>query len=201
MGNFSNIIEAAILLLITFLIGCIVGWFLRAKIFKRRQKEDEPKEDMPKTTIAPVMAAVQSTAPTAKPQAIKPKPVPSAPKPKIVKSSVSTPKPKTEPKPKTPPKPISSSPRKAAIAEVAKTTAPTHKPAGLTKPRDGKKDDLKKIKGVGPKLEGTLNGLGIYHFDQISKWTQKEIDWVDDFLSFKGRIDRDQWISQAKKLS
>ncbi|VAW21855.1 NADH-ubiquinone oxidoreductase chain E, partial [hydrothermal vent metagenome] len=74
------------------------------------------------------------------------------------------------------------------------------KPSTLTAPRDGKKDDLKKIKGVGPKLETTLNKLGIYHFDQIAGWTSAEIEWVDDYLSFKGRIERDDWISQAKKF-
>ncbi len=74
------------------------------------------------------------------------------------------------------------------------------KPSTLTVPRSGKKDDLKKIKGVGPKLETTLNKLGIYHFDQIASWTSAEIEWVDDYLSFKGRIERDDWISQAKKF-
>jgi len=74
------------------------------------------------------------------------------------------------------------------------------KPSTLSAPRSGKKDDLKKIKGVGPKLETTLNKLGIYHFDQIASWKTDEIEWVDNYLSFKGRIERDDWISQAKKF-
>ena len=74
-------------------------------------------------------------------------------------------------------------------------------PAMLTEARGGKPDDLKKIKGVGPKLEGTLNGLGVYHFDQIAAWTDAEIAWVDDRLQFKGRIERDGWIDQAKALA
>lgn len=68
-------------------------------------------------------------------------------------------------------------------------------------PRDGKPDDLKLIAGVGPKLEGVLNGLGIYHFDQIAGWAQKEIDWIDDYLNFSGRIERDNWVGQAKALA
>ena len=67
--------------------------------------------------------------------------------------------------------------------------------------RDGGADDLKKIKGVGPKLEQTLNELGFYHFDQIAKWTEAEIAWVDNRLKFKGRIERDGWIDQAKTLA
>ncbi len=83
----------------------------------------------------------------------------------------------------------------------ASTSAPDGKPLALDGPRDGKKDDLKRIKGIGPKIEGTLNGLGIYHFDQISTWDRKTIKWVDNYLSFKGRIDREKWVSQAGKLA
>ena len=75
------------------------------------------------------------------------------------------------------------------------------KPEGLSQARDGKADDLKQISGIGPKLEETLNGLGIYHFDQIATWSAETVSWVDDFLSFKGRIDREDWIAQAKALS
>lgn len=62
-------------------------------------------------------------------------------------------------------------------------------------------DDLKLIKGVGPKLEGMLNGLGIYTFEQIAGFSPAELQWVDDNLtSFKGRAFRDDWIAQAKSL-
>lgn len=71
----------------------------------------------------------------------------------------------------------------------------------LTAPRGGKPDDLKLLKGVGPKLEQTLNGLGIYHFDQIAAWGPAEVAWVDARLKFKGRIERDGWIEQAAKLA
>ncbi|TMV07990.1 NADH-quinone oxidoreductase subunit E [Ruegeria sediminis] len=74
-------------------------------------------------------------------------------------------------------------------------------PEKLTAARGGKPDDLKKLKGVGPKLEEKLNGLGIYHFDQIAAWTPAHVAWVDERLSFKGRIERDGWIEQAAKLA
>lgn len=63
------------------------------------------------------------------------------------------------------------------------------------------KDDLQLISGVGPKLEQTLNDLGIYHFDQISKWDANDIAWVDGNLRFKGRIERDDWMAQAQILA
>ena len=65
----------------------------------------------------------------------------------------------------------------------------------------GEADDLKRISGVGPKLEQKLNGLGIYHFSQIAAWSPANIAWVDGFLSFKGRIERDDWIGQAGMYS
>jgi len=73
-------------------------------------------------------------------------------------------------------------------------------PERLSKPA-GMADDLKLISGVGPKLEKTLNKLGFWHFSQIGKWTKKDIGIVDDELSFKGRIERDDWVKQAKVLA
>ncbi|MFP4273943.1 MAG: NADH:ubiquinone oxidoreductase [Paracoccaceae bacterium] len=76
------------------------------------------------------------------------------------------------------------------------------KPAGLDAPRGGAADDLKKIKGVGPKLESLLHQLGFYHFDQIAGWTAEEIAWVDENLQgFKGRVTRDDWVAQARRLA
>ncbi|KAB7615771.1 30S ribosomal protein S2 [Amylibacter sp. SFDW26] len=93
--------------------------------------------------------------------------------------------------------------KKATKKKVAKEEAPAEsagtKPALLTE-APAEKDDLKKIGGVGPKLEETLNGLGIYHFSQVAAWSADEVQWVDDNLSFKGRIDRDDWIGQATEL-
>jgi predicted flap endonuclease-1-like 5' DNA nuclease len=91
----------------------------------------------------------------------------------------------------------------SAASDAAKETAPkaADKPKGLTKARGGKPDDLKLIKGVGPKLEALCNKLGFYHFDQIASWTEKEIAWVDDNLEgFKGRVTREDWVQQARDL-
>ena len=76
------------------------------------------------------------------------------------------------------------------------------KPAMLSVARDGQEDDLKMIKGIGPKLEQLCNSLGFYHFDQIAAWSAQEVAWVDANLEgFKGRVSRDQWVAQAKILA
>ncbi|MBJ3763524.1 NADH-quinone oxidoreductase subunit E [Maribius pontilimi] len=76
------------------------------------------------------------------------------------------------------------------------------RPAALDGPREGQADDLKDIKGVGPKLEALLHEMGFYHFDQIASWTPREIAWVDRNLEgFKGRVLRDDWVGQARILA
>ncbi len=94
-------------------------------------------------------------------------------------------------------KPKSSKPAKAAVS--ASTGS---KPVLLDKPRASGADDLKLIKGVGPKLEGELNAKGLFHFDQVAKWTPEEVAWADEHLvQFKGRVSRDDWVGQAKILA
>lgn len=90
--------------------------------------------------------------------------------------------------------------KKATAKPTASSTKSAKGPVRLKK-AEGKADDLKIISGVGPKLEKTLNGLGFWHFSQIAKWTKGDVAIVDDELSFKGRIVRDDWIKQAKTLA
>lgn len=93
---------------------------------------------------------------------------------------------------------------KAAVkpAAPAVTDAAQTKPATLKAPRKGRADDLKLIKGVGPKLETMLHGIGFYHFDQVAAWTAGDVAWVDENLEgFKGRATRDNWVEQAKVLA
>ena len=62
-------------------------------------------------------------------------------------------------------------------------------------------DDLGLIKGIGPKLKALLNAAGIFHFDQISKWTAENVAWADaHFPGFKGCASRDAWPEQADAL-
>jgi NADH-quinone oxidoreductase subunit E len=72
----------------------------------------------------------------------------------------------------------------------------------LDAPRDGKADDLKLIRGVGPSLEQLLNSEGIWHFDQIAAWKARDIAEIDARLGrFRGRITRDEWVRQARILA
>ncbi|PZX17637.1 putative flap endonuclease-1-like 5' DNA nuclease [Palleronia aestuarii] len=75
-------------------------------------------------------------------------------------------------------------------------------PRRLSEPREGGADDLKRVKGVGPKIEQMLHHMGVFHYDQIASWTEREVAWVDENLEgFKGRVSRDNWVAQAKVLA
>ena len=90
----------------------------------------------------------------------------------------------------------------APAADAAPAAAEGTRPAVLDGPREGGADDLKRIKGIGPKLEKLCNSLGFYHFDQIASWTPAEVAWVDENLEgFKGRVSRDTWVEQARVLA
>ncbi len=90
---------------------------------------------------------------------------------------------------------------KKPAAKKAPAAQAKEAPAALFATPDGEPDDLKKISGVGPALEKKLHGLGITKFEQIAAFTAEDIEKVDDALSFKGRIERDDWLGQAKKLA
>ncbi len=87
-----------------------------------------------------------------------------------------------------------------ATTEPEEAAEGEDRPATLDGPRGGQADDLKRISGVGPKIEQILNDLGIYHFDQVAAWTDENVAWLDNHLRFRGRIGREEWIHQAKAL-
>lgn len=99
------------------------------------------------------------------------------------------------------PKPDASRRDTAPQAAAAEAMAQGTKPHGLAGPRDGKPDELELIRGVGPQNEARLHALGVWHFDQIAGWTAKEAQWVGGYLAFPGRIEREDWIGQAKVLA
>lgn len=78
---------------------------------------------------------------------------------------------------------------------------PGKRPRGYVTPLGGAADDLKRIRGIGRQNEGRLHALGIWHFRQIAAWVREEIDWVSGYLAFPGRIDRENWVEQAKVLA
>jgi NADH-quinone oxidoreductase subunit E len=108
----------------------------------------------------------------------------------------------TDPAPASAPAPAPAVEPAAPVVADAPAQAEDAAPATLAGPRDGQADNLKEIKGVGPKLEQMLHQMGFYHFDQIAAWTEAEVTWVNENLAgFKGRATRDNWVAQAKILA
>ncbi|RXJ93592.1 hypothetical protein CRV00_10070 [Malaciobacter molluscorum] len=76
-----------------------------------------------------------------------------------------------------------------------------NKPLIFSCPRPAGKDNLKQIEGVDSFIEAQLNHLGIFHFDQISNWTDKNCEWIENYLDINDRIREENWVEQAKALS
>jgi predicted flap endonuclease-1-like 5' DNA nuclease len=81
------------------------------------------------------------------------------------------------------------------------TLHPGSKPPGIAAPAEDETDDLKLIRGIGPKNEKACHALGIYQFRQIADWTPEEAIWVGHHMAFPGRIEREHWIAQARLLA
>ena len=62
-------------------------------------------------------------------------------------------------------------------------------------------DDLKRIRGIGVLIEKKLNSLGVTHYEQVANWTGADIERISRILDFKGRIERENWIEQARILA
>lgn len=255
--NLPHVIEVALLLLVAYLIGCVLGYLARrvfapprppaeappapaeapappsASALPTRSKTEIATRVRSTTTISGAMAgaataagasdiAAQAVDPDAGDgeetglvaegegaediadlerldAAPEPAPLPEeAPPPEEMPPGESAPA--AEPSPPAP----ADMADEASLDSIAAADAGAgagNRPASMTAPRGGEKDDLKTIKGIGPKLEATLNSLGIYHFDQIAAWSRGNVEWVDTYLSFRGRIDRDDWIAQARALA
>ncbi|MGP1355448.1 50S ribosomal protein L21 [Roseicyclus sp.] len=87
----------------------------------------------------------------------------------------------------------------APAAKPAKAEKKAEAPAKAAAPAGG--DDLKQLSGVGPALEKKLHEAGVTSFAQIAAWTDADVAAFDEKLNFKGRIEREGWIEQAKKLA
>jgi predicted flap endonuclease-1-like 5' DNA nuclease len=204
-------LEMWLLLLIAFAIGLIVGWLIWGRLKKqlesqaadaeRKAREAQAKADSCEKEKAELEQKLKSTSGGA--GSSKPKEEASKDKGGATATSATA----------TSATATSATATSATATSAAATSADTAskdtdepassegiKPKALSAP-EGAKDNLKKISGVGPKLETTLNDLGIFHFRQIAAWTEKEAEWVDGYLSFKGRIGREKWIEQAKTLA
>ena len=114
--------------------------------------------------------------------------------PKVTQRRADPPRPEPEPEPEPAPSPPAD-PIEAALR-------PGDKANLLTEAAFGEGDDLEIINGIGPMLCELLNDIGVYYFWQIADWGPAEVEWVDQKLEhFKGRIERDEWVAQARELA
>jgi predicted flap endonuclease-1-like 5' DNA nuclease len=166
-------IETALLMFALFLLGCCLGCIIK-QAFSGEHTGGGVREwhkDIGGAAPVAAMAAVAAMAPRPAAAAPVPPPAPKAPEP-------------------------------LAMAKVeGEDLIAGKRPLGLVSPRGGKADDLKLIRGIGKQNEGRLHGLGIWHFDQIAQWTRDNALWVGSYLAFPGRIEREEWVSQAKDLA
>ena len=185
MLNTAHLIETALLVLAAYLSGCVLGYGIRRVLHAARGTRQvtaiaaapivhaAPDIKRPRSPAARLAARVDDEMP--------PAPVVAPPRLPQQQALVAT--------------------KPAPVPRHAKAKALDPKPLALTAPRSGMADNLKQIRGIGPKIEASLNGLGIYHFDQIAGWTKANVDWVDEQLAFNGRIGRERWVEQATAMT
>ncbi|MGF7006361.1 ATP-binding cassette domain-containing protein [Aminobacter sp. BE322] len=172
------------------------------------------KPAVAKEPVKPAAKAAPVQAP--KKQAAKAEAAKAAPAPKAVAKAPA--KAASSAKPATAPAKPAAKPAKAAAVPAAKPAKAAAKPAAakpaaakpaaprtiantLSAPRGGVADRLIDIKGIGPVNEKKLNEHGIFHFDQIGAWKKADIAAAEAYLAFDGRIEREDWVGQAKALA
>ncbi len=181
------ITQILIYLILAALIGFLVAWILRGSRLGARIEELENELWRLRAEPPP------PSAPTAQPAVSAVIAAPASARGSSSRASA--------PAAAMPAAPTPAAPTPAAPTPAAPTPASTDAtPVAFAAPQ-GEADDLKRIKGIGPKIEGILHSLGIWHFHQIAAWTPDNAAWVNEQLSFKGRIEREEWIPQAQKLA
>lgn len=166
-----------------------------------RQLEEERKAAEAKAAAEPetkVEAPVETPEPApvaAKVRAEKPAAPKAKPKTTVKPVAVKAEKPKPAPKAKPAAKPVATP--KAKVEPKVEVATPAPKP----KKPSGKADDLKRIDGIGPKVEQVLKGRGITRFQDLAQMDEKALVALDKELGLDGRVLRDDWAGQARRLA
>ena len=212
-GRYGLYLELALLFFAAYVIGCLVGGGLRmlfAPVYHGGGADQEPVDTGSRAVPAAQTPAAQAPAAAAplvsQPQSNSENVQYGAP---VVHSTPSpqtavTTKPVTTQSASKPDAGQASDAMASAPAAVARLASAPVAPAAMgvmSAPLGGKPDDLKRIRGIGPTLEKKLNGTGIFHFSQIAAWTEADVEAAGALLSFQGRIEREDWIAQAKLLA
>ncbi|MFG1357858.1 hypothetical protein [Xanthobacter pseudotagetidis] len=209
-------IETALLLALIFAIGFAIGLYLRARRTRAAVGRVDALPAIPAVAapaagadaetraaaearadaddVAPAVAAESADVP---PPAVQGELLLGTAEPSNVSSEPATAaaRPAAQPQAKTQAK----TQAKPAAKGKADADHPGRRPPAQEAPEAGS-DDLKLIKGIGPQNEARLNALGIHSLSQIAGWTEEEALWVGSYLAFPGRIEREDWIGQAKAL-
>jgi predicted flap endonuclease-1-like 5' DNA nuclease len=180
------IIQTILLLAVSYILGCIFGCWLH-RLFGIGDRPAFVQE--PAVVPVPIPGATM-TASAAEPVAFA---APPAVKAQTVQAQTAKPAPKAAPAAKSVAKPA------ALVSEPKPKAAAKPKPAAVAAP--AKKDDLKRISGIGRQNEARLNAFGVTAFEQIAAWSKKEQEDYGEKLAFPGRIEREEWVKQAKVLA
>ncbi|MCU0832159.1 MAG: hypothetical protein MUC58_11725 [Rhizobiaceae bacterium] len=205
-------IQTLLLLAIAYILGCVLGCWLHRLFGEATEpaglapvaaaavaapaaaaaayRAPEPVA-APVAMPEPVVAPVATAAPEAEPVAFTAAPV-SAPA-----ALMAAP----EPKPVAKPKAAKAISKPAAKTAVKPKPAPAAVKAAPVKAAPAKPDDLKRIRGIGRQNEARLNALGVLTFAQIAGWSKKDQEDYGERLAFPGRIEREEWVNQAKVLA
>ncbi|WP_393973964.1 hypothetical protein [Xanthobacter flavus] len=194
-------IEVALLLAVVFGLALAVGYRIG-----RKQRPPEPVQ----VAALPAPAAVERQPAPAKP-APPPEPpivVEPAPSPqqdlfaRLGIADMNAVPPLDDEEEDEPPPPAVPSPTRPAPRARRRPpeSSPGVRPPALAAPEGEGADDLKQLKGIGPQNEQRLNEIGIFHLRQIAAWTPEEAAWVGSYLAFPGRIEREDWMGQAKAI-
>lgn len=168
------------------------------------EKPAEAKAEAPAQTAEP--APVAAKAKLEKPASAKVKAKAAEPAKAVpVKADKPAPAPKAKaaPKAKSAAKPAEPPQEKAAAKPkaVPKAKEEIAVPAAKPKKASGKADDLKRIDGIGPKVEQVLKGRGITRFQELAEMDEKALVALDKELGLDGRVLRDDWAGQARRLA
>lgn len=190
------IMETFLLTAIAVGVGVLVGilvkqWFGRRTVGSERltevmaAAEAAEAQALERKDIEKEPASQSETAPEASPPSVAPQPVPEPALNEPIVTEVLT----------GPAAEVS-----AGLDRIAAADRVGERPPALPGARSGNADDLRRIRGIGPQNATRLNALGIYHLDQIANWTPAEARWIGVYLAFPGRIEREDWMGQARSL-
>lgn len=196
-------VELVLWILLEFFIGCIIGCLLRQAVSGRRAADMAAADAEPVEQAGGEAALIDVTTPAEVPVVVAGEAGELAALDALAEPVEG---------PAAPPERLDNGWKAAARPKAAPAMAPEggpppagddrpKRPQGLAAPRGDQPDNLQRISGVGPKLEKTLHDLGFFHYDQIAAWDPSEVTWINEHLRFRGRVEREQWIEQARLLA